>query len=131
MSKPTHHSKTAHPKSAHRSKAPEPKKPDLKNTRVVVGTHAINEAMKTNVSRVQNVWLQKGFESSEDLRELEQQCRGSRIPMEIRSKEQLTKDFPAHQGAVLIVEGRPRLDWDNLAEKKESLVLFLDGIEDP
>lgn len=107
------------------------KKIDFKNTRVVVGVHAIFETLKTNASKIQSVWLQKGFESSEDLRKLEEECRELRVPMEIRSKEQLTKDFPSHQGAVLIVDGRPRLDWIELAEKKESMVLFLDGIEDP
>jgi 23S rRNA (guanosine2251-2'-O)-methyltransferase len=113
------------------NRSSESKKPDLKNTRVVIGDHAIQEVLKTHRSLIQNVWLQKGFESSEELRELEKECRSHRIPMEIRSKEQLTKDFPSHQGAVLIVEGRPHLDWTALAEKRESIVLFLDGIEDP
>ncbi len=109
----------------------EPRKIDFKNSRVVVGTHAVLETLKTHTSRIQSVWLQKGFESSEDLRELEQKCRSLKISTEVRSKEQLTKEFPSHQGSVVIVEGRPRLDWEALAEKKESMVLFLDGIEDP
>ncbi len=96
-----------------------------------MGTHAIGETLKKNVSQVQVAYLQKGFESSEELREFEEKLRSQRIPLELRSKEQMTKDFPSHQGLVLIVEGRPRLDWDILAEKKESIVLFLDGIEDP
>lgn len=109
----------------------EKRKPDFSNSRVVVGTHAIGETLKTNASRVQVAYLQKGFESSEELREFEEQLKDRRIPVEVRSKEQMAKDFPSHQGLVLIVEGRPRLDWNLLAEKKESIVLFLDGIEDP
>lgn len=104
---------------------------DFKNSRVVVGTHAIAEVLKTNLSKIQSVWLQKGFESSEDLRELEETCKKRRIPLELKTKEQLSKDFPPNQGAVLFVEGRPLLDWNKLAEKPESIVLFLDGIEDP
>ncbi len=113
------------------SPAVDARKIDFKNTRVVVGTHAVLEAVKSNSARIKSVWLQKGFESSEDLRELEQKCRQSKVSMEVRSKEQLTKEFPNHQGAVVVVDGRPRLDWNVLAEKKESMVLFLDGIEDP
>ena len=104
---------------------------DFKNSRVIVGHHAIQEILKTHRSKIQSVWLQKGFESSEELRELEEICRENRIFTEIRAKEQLTKEFPPHQGAVLFAEGRPRLDWTALAEKRESVVLFLDGIEDP
>lgn len=104
---------------------------DFKNSRVVVGTHAIQELFKTNLSKIQTVWLQKGFESSEELRELEETCRKNRIPTEIHSKEQMQKEFPPHQGAVVFADARPRLDWNALAEKSESIVLFLDGIEDP
>ena len=104
---------------------------DFKNSRVVVGQHAIHEILKTNRSKIQSVWLQKGFESSEELRELEETCREHRIPTEVHSKEQLLKEFPSHQGAVIFADGRPRLDWSALAEKPESVVLFLDGIEDP
>jgi 23S rRNA (guanosine2251-2'-O)-methyltransferase len=109
----------------------ESRKPDLKNSRVVVGTHAIHESLKTNASRIQVAYLQKGFEASEDLREVEGELRSRKVRVEIQSREQLGKEFPSQQGAVLIVEGRPRLDWASLAEKKESVVLFLDGIEDP
>lgn len=104
---------------------------DFKNSRVVVGHHAIMETLKVNASKIQSVWIQKGFESSQDLRELEAKCLKLKIPMEQKAKESLTKEFPSHQGAVLVVQGKPRLDWDALAEKPESIVLFLDGIEDP
>ena len=126
--RPAAHADSRSGRNAHAS---EPKKIDFKNTRVVVGTHAVLETIKTNAAKVQSVWLQKGFETSEDLRQLEEKCRSYKISTEIKAKEQLAKEFPANQGAVLIVEGRPRLDWDALAEKKESMVLFLDGIEDP
>lgn len=134
MSKKSPFSKSAHTHSHPRPSLPlqkQSQRPDLKNTRVVIGTHAVQETLKTRSSKVQCVWLQKGFESSQDLRELEEQCRGLKISTEIRAREQLAKDFPAHQGAVLIVQDRPRLNWTQLAEKKESVVLFLDGIEDP
>lgn len=110
---------------------PQKRTVDFKNSRVVVGHHAIMETLKTNASKIQSVWVQKGHESSEDLRELEEKSRKLKLSMEIKPKEVLTKEFPAHQGAVLVVEGRPRLDWDKLSEKSESVVLFLDGIEDP
>lgn len=110
---------------------PQARVPDFKNTRVVVGHHAVAEALKVNAGKIQMAWLQKGFESSEDLRDLQDLLRLKRITTEIKPKEILTKEFPSHQGAVLFIEGRPRLDWLQLAEKKESLVLFLDGIEDP
>ena len=117
---------------SHRSQGGSPQRTiDFKNSRVVVGTHAIHEVMKTNLSKIQSVWLQKGFESSEELRDLEEKCRKNKISVEIHPKEKMQKDFPAHQGAVVFAENLQRLDWNVLAEKKESIVLFLDGIEDP
>lgn len=115
----------------HRRSEPPKRTVDFKNSRVVVGHHAIMETLKTNAAKIQSVWMQKGHESSEDLRELEEQTRRLKLNLEIKPKEVLTKEFPSHQGAVLVVEGRPRLDWDQLSEKSESIVLFLDGIEDP
>lgn len=108
-----------------------PRTPDFKNSRVVVGHHAIVETLKKNAHAIQSAFLQRGFESSEDLRELQELFRQKKINVELKPKELLSKEFPAHQGAVLVVEGRPRMDWLKLSEKKESLVLFLDGIEDP
>jgi 23S rRNA (guanosine2251-2'-O)-methyltransferase len=137
MSKKPHYSKQSqsprgrNPSRPHQHSKSDDRKIDFKNSRVVVGTHAVLETLKTNSAKIQSVWLQKGFESSEDLRTLEELCRQKRISTELRAKEQLAKDFPANQGAVLVVEGRPRIDWDVLSRKKESIVLFLDGIEDP
>jgi 23S rRNA (guanosine2251-2'-O)-methyltransferase len=107
------------------------KKPDFKNSRVVVGHHAISEALKIHASKVQTAWIQKGFESSQELRDLHDLLKKTKANLEIKPKEALSKEFPAHQGGVLFLEGKPRLDWMTLAEKNESLVLFVDGVEDP
>jgi 23S rRNA (guanosine2251-2'-O)-methyltransferase len=107
------------------------RKPDFKNSRVVVGHHAIAETLKVHSGKVQTAWIQKGFESSQELREIQDLLRKAKVNLEIKPKENLSKEFPSHQGAVLFVEDRPRLDWQNLVEKKESLVLFVDGVEDP
>jgi len=99
--------------------------------RAVVGQHAILEALQTHPKWVQALWLKQGWESSQDLKKLQQDFR-SRIPkIEIKPEAILDKLAGSHQGAVLFLDQAPELDWAELEAKTHSSVLVLDGIEDP
>jgi len=102
-----------------------------KSWRVVAGTHAINEVFLVRKAGIQQVWLQQGWESSAELRELNELCKTNRITVDVKPKMALERMCHSHQGAVAIVSTRPELDMLTLAEKSRSIIAFLDGIEDP
>ncbi|MBX2987401.1 MAG: 23S rRNA (guanosine(2251)-2'-O)-methyltransferase RlmB [Bdellovibrionaceae bacterium] len=100
-----------------------------KSWRMVTGTHAIREAFVA--SDVKVLWLRQGWESSQDLRELEEQARKARLSVEVKPVGVLDKICATHQGAVIYVDGRPTLDMDGLDNFQTSMLLMLDGLEDP
>jgi 23S rRNA (guanosine2251-2'-O)-methyltransferase len=99
--------------------------------RIVVGNHAIKEALVMRPKKVKGMWLKNGWETSSDLREIEEMARKHKITPEIRQEGVIDKFGSSHQGAALFVEGAPGLDLDHVASLDTSIILMLDGIEDP
>lgn len=99
--------------------------------RVIIGTHAINEALRVRPKRVRGLWLRQGWESSGDLRELHDLAHKLKIKADIKPDGALEKFGPSQQGAALLVEGAPEFDIKGLEKFEKSTVLMLDGIEDP
>ncbi|MBX3040436.1 MAG: 23S rRNA (guanosine(2251)-2'-O)-methyltransferase RlmB [Bdellovibrionaceae bacterium] len=102
-----------------------------KNWRAVAGTHALSEVFSVRPHQIKAFWLRQGWESSQDLRDLEEKARKARLTVETKPVAVLDRLCATHQGAVAYVDGRPTLDFDGLDSFKTSTVLLLDGIEDP
>lgn len=99
--------------------------------RIVIGTHAIHEVLKVRPKAVKGFWLREGWENSGDLREIHEIAQKLRIQPEIKSDHALERFGPSQQGAAIFVADAPTLDMGNVGEKEKSIVLMLDGIEDP
>lgn len=104
--------------------------PEPKGGRLVMGQHAINEVLKVRPGSIAGLILRERWESSEDLRELEEKCRQRKVKIEIRPETVLDR-VGSHQGAMLLVNGIPELDMDSLKDKQKASLLVLDGVEDP
>ncbi|WP_374000519.1 TrmH family RNA methyltransferase [Bdellovibrio bacteriovorus] len=99
--------------------------------RVVIGTHAINEVLSVRPSKVKGFWLRQGWETSGDLREMNDRAQKLRIKVDVKSEQVLEKFGPSQQGAAIFVDGAPELDLAGLENLDKSIMLILDGIEDP
>lgn len=99
--------------------------------RVIIGTHAINEAIQVRPREVKGMWLRQGWESSGDLVAMEALAKKHKINYEVKPASGIEKFGPSQQGAALFVDGAPTLDLDQLDQHEKSSVLILDGIEDP
>lgn len=102
-----------------------------KGARAVVGTHAINEVLKIRPKSIVEAWFVKNWESSQELREMSETLKKHRITPLLRPESQLSHICYTHQNAVLFVNENPKLNWEDLENKKTSMALFLDGVEDP
>lgn len=100
-----------------------------KGGRLVIGFHALRELLKVNPRSIQKLILQNGFESNNELRELEEEYRRNNKTIEIRPEVHLSK-LGNHQGAVAVVGETPELDLANLPEGP-CVLLAIDGVEDP
>ncbi len=99
--------------------------------RIVVGNHAIKEALAVRPKMIKGMWLKLGWESSADLREIEELARAAKVKIDTRQESVIDKFGSSHQGAALFVDGAPILDIKGLEKYEKSVVLMLDGIEDP
>lgn len=102
-----------------------------KDLRIVIGTHAVNEVFAVRPKAIKSLWIKAGWESSGDLKEIMALAKKYNIKVEERSEQALEKFGPSQQGAALFVSESPQLKMKVLAKLQESIVLILDGIEDP
>ena len=134
---PNHPSQTfAHGKvaaaSAERStsSARGPKREELPAGRIVMGQHAILEAIQTSPKACRELWLREGWESSQDLKKIQSELRGQGTNVVVKPEAGLDR-FGSHQGAILFVASTPKLEWASVLQANQASVLLLDGIEDP
>lgn len=99
--------------------------------RIVIGIHAINEVLKVRPHQVKGLWIRQGWEHSGDLRDLYDLAQGKKIKIDIKAENILEKFGSSQQGAAVFVDGAPEFDVDGLGDFDKSIVLMLDGIEDP
>lgn len=103
-----------------------------KSWRAVAGTHALRELLNARSAEgIPTIWLRQGWESSEDLREFEELARSKKIKIEVKPPAALERLCATHQGAIGFASSRPRLDYDGLDGFSTSVILALDGLEDP
>ncbi len=108
------------------------KEPEIpKDWRPVIGTHAINEALNVHPQMAKIMWLRQGWESSVELREIQELALKAKVKIEIRPESVIDRFGSSHQGAVVFMNGAPTLDMDGLENFERSIMLILDGIEDP
>jgi 23S rRNA (guanosine2251-2'-O)-methyltransferase len=80
---------------------------------------------------VREIWLRDDWKSSQQLSELEELARAGRVQIREKSSGQLDQVGSGHQGVAVACTESPELDWEKLESDETSLVLLLDGIEDP
>jgi 23S rRNA (guanosine2251-2'-O)-methyltransferase len=102
-----------------------------RNWRVVVGDHAIRAALQKSPQWIKQIWIKQGYESSQFLREIADEAKRLGISFEVRPEPQIAKVYANHQGALVFVDGRPRLKNAEIDELKTCILIALDGVEDP
>jgi len=108
------------------------KEPEIpKDWRPVIGTHAIKEALKVHSQMAKVLWLRQGWESSAELREIQEIVPQSRVKIEVKADSVIDRFGSSHQGAVLFMTSAPNLSMADLEKLDKSIMLILDGIEDP
>lgn len=118
-------------RSVSKSVPPRTHRPERDTARWVIGLHSCEETLRVRPKAVRELWLREGWESSAQLRSLEELARPARVPVKNKSVGQLDHLGSGHQGAALACTETPGVDWDQLQASDQSLVVILDGIEDP
>lgn len=127
-----HRAQGGRPQPSRQGGAGPRREPEIpKSWRWVAGRHAITEALNVRPRDSQLLWLRQGWESSLDLRELEEVARRLKVKIEVKPPTVLDRFCGTHQGALLAVSSRPVLDMEGLKNFELSTVLALDGLEDP
>lgn len=108
-------------------------KPEVFNTngRWVIGLHSCLETVKVRPHAIEEVLFRPDWAHSEQHREMAGLLKNMEIEIHTRTMEQLAPLGSGHQGVAIRVNEDPELDWDELAKPGQSLILILDGIEDP
>lgn len=114
-----------------RASGPKPKLDIPKEIRVVIGTHAILEAIETHPKFTKEIWMRAGWESSQDLKKIAGELKVRGLVPVIKPDAIMDRLGGSHQGAALLMSNRPAIAWDDVYQAEEATLLLLDGIEDP
>lgn len=129
-----HSARTSHPPRPSRGGKPSGPVRELeipREWRPVIGTHAIKEALNVHPRMAKLLWLRQGWESSNDLREIQELAVKSKVKTDTRPAVVIDRFGSSHQGAALFMNGAPALSMEGLEAFEKSILLILDGIEDP
>ncbi|MBL7544353.1 MAG: 23S rRNA (guanosine(2251)-2'-O)-methyltransferase RlmB [Bdellovibrionaceae bacterium] len=96
--------------------------------RIIAGTHAVHEVLKVNPKQISKVVFTKDLGVQLKNLILDMSKRFGFVAEE-KAKSVLDNLYTNHQNAIVWAKSRPEFDDENLKEK--SLLLFLDGVEDP
>ena len=98
---------------------------------LVVGDHSIRESITNRPKATKCLYLRQDFSANNDLKELEALAKSKKVNIKLLGDKKLNQLCNGHQGAVLETQALPAPDWNKIYQKSHSLVLALDGIEDP
>ena len=96
--------------------------------RLIAGTHAISEVLKVHPSSISKALYTKELPNTQKTILIEASKRFGFLAEE-KAKPVLDGVYQNHQNALVWSRTRPEFDESKLKEK--SLLLFLDGVEDP
>ncbi len=99
--------------------------------RKVVGHHSCEEVFKVRPKAIKAMTLKKDYQNSEFLSDFYQRAQKIKIPVKLVAPQELDRICEGHQGIALDVNESPELDFKKLAQKEKSLIIALDGVEDP
>lgn len=99
---------------------------------IVYGIHPVQEALRWKSDRVSRLLIARGKRNTR-LDGIVELARGQGVPVRFEPVEALTRQAASerHQGAVAVLAQVRFLDLGELIDKKPSLVLLPDGVEDP
>ncbi len=109
----------------------------IKMGRWVIGLHAAEETLKMRPHAVKRMLIREDWGDSPQLKALHELAGYNEVHIQEKTSGQIDGLLSAaqagggHQGILLIVSGRPEIDWKGLETKEHSVLLALDGLEDP
>jgi len=99
--------------------------------RQITGTHAVKEVLHVRPGSVKQALVQRNLVSTPEIKEVITLLSEHDIRFEERSDIDLNKLCPSQQGVVLFSDYNPAFDYTVATWDANSLVLALDGVEDP
>jgi 23S rRNA (guanosine2251-2'-O)-methyltransferase len=105
----------------------------LKNSRIITGTHALNEAFKVNSSSLIEFWLVDDWESRGALRSWVHSLGPKFVKQGLKKNKAILDGLaPFHQGAIGFFKSLQPPTLESLVKGLDiGVLLVLDGIEDP
>lgn len=104
----------------------------IRNARVVFGHHAILEVYKVRPKEVRALIIKKNFQTSSELQKIyDYHVKFSDGQVMEVDEAVLESQFGRTQGAVVVADELPELDLESIKNNEKSLILALDGVEDP
>lgn len=98
--------------------------------RIVIGIHAVMEALRVNPSWAKELLVKEGFDSHPQGKEILQEAKRHKLALKSASPKQLDQLGSGHQGVALGMGQSPQLD-EGVLEKTPGVCLALDQVSDP
>lgn len=102
-----------------------------KGSRWSLGLHSVRETLKIRPKEILCMYLKTQWESSHELTEIANEARSHQISIVEVSSENIDKIGGNSQGVAVEIKDLAPVSIDLLGTGSRSIILFLDGVEDP
>lgn len=125
-----HRDRSSFERSENRSHDKDLSRPSDK-LRLVSGLHALQEFSKVRPQEAKVIWLESNWQSNHQIRDLEKIFRASGAKIQEKSRAEMDKTHPTHQGILVFANTLPSFDLNSVAETETATLMMVDGLEDP
>lgn len=109
-------------------KRPEPQRP---SGRCVVGIHAVEELLKVRPRSIDKLLLRDNYLTHPALKDLFTEAKRLNVSVQTRAVGELDKVISAHQGVLAYSSEDPEMDFQQLKNAEQAVLIALDEVEDP
>jgi 23S rRNA (guanosine2251-2'-O)-methyltransferase len=99
--------------------------------RWVIGIHSVKEVLKVRPEGVEELWIKADSVQERAIAEIVELGKAHGLALHTPPLKSFALFGTGHQGVACRVLTGPELDWDDLSEKSQSLIVVLDELEDP
>jgi 23S rRNA (guanosine2251-2'-O)-methyltransferase len=103
----------------------------LEAERCVIGRHAVEATLSHQSGRAEKLYAQEGGVGLEDIVELARELGVVVVKADATTLDNLAGTNMSHQGVVLACKPYPYVDIEDALAENPSLIVVLDGVEDP
>ncbi len=97
----------------------------------MVGIHAVTELLKVRAKTIEHFWMREKYSDHPELTALYDLAKTRGVRIQVQTPNVLDRVISSHQGVMAFTQDEPELDYVELEQLEDAVLVALDEVEDP